>query len=205
MSIDTASPDEAQLVALGRSVAYACLAAGFTWPNGDAPAPPSGDDAGPLGRLIGALADARTVTSLDDLQSSFMRIFDPRQPPHPFEAEHLTEHFRQRTDMLADLNGFYEAFAVSPNHERPDHIGCELEFIHLLSLKEALAIRDGRAEQAEVCAEARQKFLSEHLLLWYERVVEVIRLRAVDPEDRFYLALADLLEALMAQEKETQT
>ena len=132
-----------------------------------------------------------------------MRIFDPRRAPYPYEAEYRTEHFRQRTDLLADLMGFYQAFAVSPDHERPDHIACELEFVHLLSLKEALAIRDGRGEQADICASARAKFLTEHLLLWYERVVEMIRLRATGPEDRFYLALADLLEALMAQEKES--
>ncbi len=205
MSTDTASLDEAQLVALGRSAAYACLSAGFVWPAADTPAPAAVDAEGPLGRLIGALGQARAATDLEQLQSGYMCIFDPRQAPHPFEAEHLTEHFRQRTDLLSDLNGFYQAFAVSPDHERPDHIACELEFVHLLSLKEALALRDGRGEQAEICAEARQKFLNEHLLLWYEPIVEVIRLRATRPGDRFYLALADLLEALMAQEKETQT
>lgn len=201
MSTDTASLDEAQLVALGRSAAYASLSAGFTWPADDAP-PLSGGGECPLGRLIQLLGEAHAATDLEQLRSSYMRIFDPRQAPHPFEAEYRTEHFRQRTDLLADLMGFYQAFAVSPDHERPDHIACELEFVHLLSLKEALAIRDRRDERAEICASARRKFLTEHLLLWYERVVEMIRLRATEPKDRFYLVLANLLEALMAQEKE---
>ena len=206
MSTDTALPDEAQLIALGRSSAYACLARGFAWPDVETPAPASGDtdDKGPLGRLIHRLCEAGKASGVECLRRSYMRIFDPRRAPHPFEAEHCTEHFRQRTDLLADLMGFYQAFAVCPDHERPDHIACELEFVHLLSLKEARALRRGRGEQAAICASARETFLAEHLLRWYEPVVEMIRQRATEPEDRFYRALADLLEALMAQEKEAQ-
>lgn len=206
MSTDTALPDEAQLVALGRSAAYACLARGFAWPDAEAQilAPADTDDRGPLSRLMRRLCEAGEAGDVERLRRSYMRIFDPRRAPHPFEAEHCTEHFRQRTDLLADLMGFYQAFAVCPDHERPDHIACELEFVHLLSLKEARALRSGGDEQAAICASAREAFLAEHLLQWYEPIVEMIRQRATEPEDLFYRVLADLLEALMAREKETQ-
>ncbi len=202
MSTDTALPDEARLVALGRAAAYACLARGFTRPGEDMQVPPA-DPGDPLGRNMHALREALEASETDQLRQAYMRVFDPRNPPYPLEGEHLAEHFRQRTDLLADVMGFYKAFAVTPDHERPDHIACELDFIHVVSLKEARALEAGQAEQAEICAAARQAFLADHLLQWYDRVVELVRKRA-RPEDRFYRALADLLETLMVREKELQ-
>ncbi len=205
MSTDILLPeDEACRTALGRAAVYACLARGFVsapvmpeWHDAD------GEGSDPLARHVRALRDAAEASDPDELRQAYMRIFDPRNPPYPLEAEHRTEHFRQRTDLLADVMGFYKAFAVEPDHERPDHIACELDFIHVVSLKEARALAEGRTEQADICADARSAFLTDHLLTWYDAVVEMVRERA-RPTDRFYRVLADLLEALMLQEKESQ-
>ena len=205
MSTDTVLPDdEACRTALGRAAVYACLARGFVaaaampaWPDAD------GEGSDPLALHVRALRDAAEASDPAELRRAYMRIFDPRNPPYPLEAEHRAEHFRQRTDLLADVMGFYKAFAVEPDHERPDHVACELDFIHVVSLKEARALAAGRTEQADICADARRAFLADHLLTWYEAVVAMVRKRA-RPADRFYRALADLLDTLMLQEKESQ-
>lgn len=51
----------------------------------------------------------------------------------------LPDAYRQAQEM-ADIAGFYRAFGFTvggPVRERPDHAAVELEFMHVLALKEA--------------------------------------------------------------------
>lgn len=84
----------------------------------------------------------------------------------PYEAHYAAAHLFQQTHELADVCGFYRAFGVDVSaaaHQRPDHVGIELEFFGFLCLKEANAISEGVAEQAEITREAQRRFLGEHL------------------------------------------
>lgn len=169
-STDTASLDHALAEARGGAVAYRALALSFARPAEEvrrALAASGGcSGAGPLGDALAALAREAGQADLDTLRASYLRVFDPRCEPHPYEAEFRCEHFQQRTEMLADIAGFYRAFAAQPDTERPDHIACELDYLALLWTKEARALEKGEAERAGVCQEARRKFLDEHLLAW---------------------------------------
>jgi nitrate reductase assembly molybdenum cofactor insertion protein NarJ len=156
---------------------------------------------GPVGRALQALRDDAADARLAALQEAYMRLFDPRRPPLLLEAEYRTNHFQQRTELLSDLMGFYRAFAVTPDNERPDHIACELDFLQVLSVKEFLALRNGRMEQAEICGAARRKFLDEHLLAWSAAVCGAVRENARPDDDRFYLLLVDGLEVVLRPEQ----
>jgi len=87
-----------------------------------------------------------------------------------YEEEYANSEIFQKSGSLADLKGFYAAFGVKPGPElkdRLDHIGVELEFMHVLCLKEAYALAKGHPEeQLAVCREAQAKFLGEHLGQW---------------------------------------
>lgn len=86
-----------------------------------------------------------------------------------YETEFGLPHEFRQSQELADLAGFYRAFGFNvggPVRERPDHLAVELEFMHILALKEAWAHEHGVAEQAEVCADAQRKFLEDHLGRW---------------------------------------
>lgn len=62
--------------------------------------------------------------------------------------------------MMAQLKGFYEAFAYSPGvKEPPDHVGVMAGFVAYLKVKEAL----GRPRQARTAQQASLKFIQEHL------------------------------------------
>ncbi len=89
-----------------------------------------------------------------------------------------------RTYALADVAGFYRAFGVevTAGSEQPDHIAAELEFMHLLAVKEALARLESRAgENADICREAARAFLRDHLGRWAQRLSERLEENAADP------------------------
>ncbi len=80
----------------------------------------------------------------------------------------LPHEFRQSQEM-ADIAGFYRAFGFNVGgkvRERPDLLSAELEFMHILALKEAYAAEKGVAEHVEICVDAQCKFLQEHLGQW---------------------------------------
>ena len=92
-----------------------------------------------------------------------------------YETEYgLPDEFRQSQEM-ADIAGFYYAFGFRPGgarHERPDHLGLQLEFLYVLSLKEAAAAEQRIEEHVEVCIEARKSFLNDHLGRWIDLLAE---------------------------------
>lgn len=67
---------------------------------------------------------------------------------------------------MGDVAGFYRAFGMDFTGDRPDHISMELEFMRLLTMKEAKALADGNSENAGVCIAAQKEFLSCHLGRW---------------------------------------
>jgi nitrate reductase assembly molybdenum cofactor insertion protein NarJ len=88
--------------------------------------------------------------------------------------------------IIADISGFYEAFAFQPEtEEAPDHLAVEAGFLGYLCLKEAYARARGTEDEAEVAAQAAVRFREEHLstLAWpvAERLAEA---------DARYLSLA---------------
>ncbi|HET7377314.1 MAG TPA: molecular chaperone TorD family protein, partial [Anaerolineae bacterium] len=109
----------------------------------------------------------------------------------------LPHEFRQSQE-LADIAGFYRAFGFTFDgkiHERPDFLASELEFMHILTLKEARAVEAGRADQAEICIEAERKFLQDHLGRWIGLFAQRFTPTAVG--DGPYLGLVQLATAFI--------
>ncbi len=99
----------------------------------------------------------------------------------PYEADYGTHHVFQETQCLADVSGFYRAFGLEPSdtrRERPDHIAVELEFMHVLALKEAYALLHEWGENADLCGQAGIGFLRDHLGRWAPSFLKQLRDRA---------------------------
>jgi TorA maturation chaperone TorD len=123
-----------------------------------------------LAELLGELGH-----SLDDdellpkLQAEHDALFGGAVRCSPYEASYEADPFRQ-TRQMADLAGFYRAFGADtsgPAAERPDHAGCELEFLSFLTAKRASALEARDGEHAAVCLEAEEAFLRDHLGRWF--------------------------------------
>lgn len=147
----------AELVQAAATGRYAAMIADGLWSLGY-PAPPDG-----LAALAGAPDPGQWA-------AEYLRLFTQgaRVPCPLYETEYTGAHVWMQTQEMADIGGFYRAFGVDAegSGERPDHLGVELEFMHLLCVKEAVALADGDGDAAAVCREAQQKFLGDHLACW---------------------------------------
>ena len=113
-------------------------------------------------------------------------------------------HLFQQSDVLADLGGFYNAFGVAPREgkERLDHISIQLEFLYLVTFKEARAREEGKALEAEICRLAQAAFFEDHLGRWAPIFAK--RLERKNPEG-IYGAAARLLGNFIEAEKNCLT
>jgi len=119
-----------------------------------------------------------------------------------YGAEHLVENEFQRANILSDIMGFYTAFGLEPDKERPDSITCELEFMYGLIFKADRVPRDLVAENAEdkidVCRDAEKKFFTEHLELAAKLIAKKI---ISESKNSFYKKSAKELLAFLRSEK----
>ena len=183
--------------ALRRSQLYRFLAEAVLYPTDDWTL-----DLPVLGPILLALnldhvPPIEFTAGLEGLQAAHRRAFGVTGSLC-YETEYGLPHEFRQAQELADIAGFYRAFGFTFEgkiHERPDFLASELEFMHILALKEAYAIEARRSDQAEICVEAERKFLQDHLGRWIGLFAE--RFTSADAEDSPYRNLAQWLVAFI--------
>ena len=170
-------------LALCRATLYSALALGFRAPSEEtivrlaaednagvlteAAALLDPDEKSKVVSSIAALSQAGKV-GIESLSLSYRALFGhtARGKIPPYETEYGHEGLFQQPQELSDLMGFYHAFGLAlkeGQHERPDHISCECEFLSFLALKEAYAVEHNDPDMwAETC-KAQKLFLRDHL------------------------------------------
>jgi TorA maturation chaperone TorD len=104
---------------------------------------------------------------LDDLRPAYEALVGGAVRCAPYEASY-GDPIRGGREM-ADVAGFYRAFGADssgPAFERPDHVGCELEFLSFLAAKRLAARDAGDAENAAICLQTEDAFLRDHVGRW---------------------------------------
>lgn len=103
---------------------------------------------------------------------------------------------RDKGAIIGDLAGFYRAFGWSPTAcegEKADHLLVELEFLAVLMVMLARAIRDGHTEHETVTRQALCGFAGDHLADWLTTACAQLREAARLP---LYGYVAEALENL---------
>lgn len=129
------------------------------------------------------------AASLPDLQAAHRYTFGIAGSLC-YETEYGLPHEYRQSQEMADIAGFYRAFGFNlggQKRERPDHVAVELEFMHILALKEAYALETGIPEHLEICQAAQGKFLHDHLGRWIGLFAQGV---AHNAPDSLYVALA---------------
>jgi nitrate reductase assembly molybdenum cofactor insertion protein NarJ len=107
----------------------------------------------------------------DASEGIYLRLFAEGGFVSPREC--TWRHREDPGQILADIAGFYEAFAFRPRMEDPtDHVAVETGFVGYLHLKLAHALAQRDEESAEITAQAIVGFLRAHLSLFAERWAE---------------------------------
>lgn len=94
-----------------------------------------------------------------------------------YSTEYLAENEFQRVSYLADISGFYRAFGLEIDKERPDFLATELEFMHFLIFKQMYAlcrnINDSK-EKSAICLDAQKKFFNTYIYPSAKRIAQKV-------------------------------
>lgn len=176
-SIGSASPD------IDRMMRYKALASAFSYPEDG------------FFKIFPNLLSDR-----DELIAAYDNLFRAGEI-WLYCAEYAAENEFQRSNILADVMGFYRAFSVEPSKDRPDSLTAELEFMHYLIFKRLHALKaktkDAR-EKAFVCLAAEKKFFKEHLYCPAKEIADRISSRT---KDGFYADAGREMSAFLKSEK----
>lgn len=135
-------------------------------------------------RLVRCLAEAGCIESSalageatalggrhrTDLERDFNRIFHRSMPP-PYETTYTS---RGSTADLADIAGFYRAFGVHIERDKPDHLVAELEYLAYVTMREVHARQEGDQAHVEILSRARASFLRDHIGCWLDAFADRI-------------------------------
>jgi TorA maturation chaperone TorD len=150
--------------------------------------------------VLGATEPApATLPRLSELVSNHVRLFGHslRGRICPYEIEYGKREPLLQAQELSDVSGFYRAFGLEPSSrvtERWDHVAVELEFVELLSLKEAYALETNQEEMFELTRHALKRFVREHL--GFFGIALGSALREEDP-DGFYGRVGERLASFL--------
>lgn len=162
--------------ALARTALYRLLALAFSYPTSEVREALPG--AIEVARVAAPLLDQPTTDRIEEfaralgdgagLEPDYQHVFtlSYSEDCPPYETAFSSSHIFQQTQEQADIVGFYRAFGLNAQAERPDHLALELEFGYLLTLKEALARERDEADHVRICRETQRTFLRDHLGRW---------------------------------------
>ncbi|MDE2059784.1 MAG: molecular chaperone TorD family protein [candidate division NC10 bacterium] len=208
---DTYSVVKQVSTALFRGVAFQTLALGFAYPSSAVVqqlkarwnALLTGSRPWPTGVKQPFQHANRLLLSTDEetLEPEHVRLFGPVARCPLYETAYGDAgRLLGRSASLADIAGFYLAFGLCPttgDTHREDHIGLELEFMSLLTLKEAYAVAEGWQEPMEITRTAQQRFVQDHLGTWIDALTAQLSLCKPHP---FYATLGESLCAMVRAE-----
>jgi TorA maturation chaperone TorD len=196
--VTTATRDGVALAALWR-----LLSLGFTSPTEETVAEVEAladglFDAAEAQDVADVRAAARSSES-DELATQFSFLFRGTVLVPPYEGSYEVDPLRQGRQM-ADAAAFYRAFgaeAHGPTVERPDFVGCELEFLSFLELRR-LAALEAEEEGADLVGEIGDAFLADHAGRWLPTFFADVEREATGSP--FYRALAVLGRRVVGEE-----
>lgn len=143
--------------------------------------------------------------TLKHLESEYNRLFAHLGSATcpPYETEYGFDNVFQKTDAMADIAGFYSAYALETadqNTERVDFISMELEYMSYLAANEAYARKHEETEHWEICLDTQRKFLRDHLGRWVDVFARIL---SKATKNEFYLCLGKLTEEFLNGEIQT--
>jgi TorA-specific chaperone len=206
-----------------RAAVYAALAGVFCYPEDDAVAELTADDAAAGLREAATALDGldaaeieRFVDALDAADAAGLRrVYDDLfgvpdgeggYPVTPYEAEYTVgDEVSHKQRRVATVAGLLDAFGLDRSDafdERHDHVALECELLQVLGGRRAVAVDAGLDDEAERLERAEATVLGEHLGTFFPAFAAEVRAalderHGDDAAAAAYRAAVDLGEALI--------
>lgn len=139
---------------------------------------------------------------LDYLEDRYLKVFGHtvNKSYPPLGSHYGSEHIFMKSQDLGDIAGYYAAFGMKKTDylsEGVDHISVELEFMHVLTHKEAYALNNHGQDKADICIDAQKKFIKKEVGSWAPLFTLLLEKNA---RDEFYIKVASVLRVFMQSE-----
>ena len=166
--------------------------------------PSSVESGAALGRLERE-AQARGESHLDEIRRELelerQRLFvgPAKLPCPPYESVYRTDVPAEERGLLmgeaaADVRRRYREVGLDlapDQHDLPDHISSELEFMHFLCRREVEALERNDEDEAAAWHARQRSFVHDHLAVWVPRFCADVVQATNEP---FYAAVAALCQ-----------
>jgi len=119
-----------------------------------------------------------------------------------YTTEYTARGQFQKSKSLSDIMGFYRAFGLKIENERPDSLSVELEFMHFLIYKTVYAIEnhlENYEEKAQICLDAQGKFFNDHL---YSGALAISEKITSSDEGQYYPEIFEEMLHFLEEEKQ---
>jgi nitrate reductase assembly molybdenum cofactor insertion protein NarJ len=130
---------------------------------------------------------------LAEWEPEFFSVLGPAGCP-ACESSYERAAMAARGPLLADVSGYYRAFAYAPAPPRevPDHASVELDFLSYMAVKIACAEFECRVEDAGTTRDAYESFRRTHLGAWIDQLCAAL----VDTGSPQYQSIGRFIQAL---------
>lgn len=157
-------------------------------------------------RLMVGYLSKTWENTLTELAADYLRTFlghgiDGHSAAYPYESVYTSERRLLMQDARTEILALFRANGLEKDpsfKDAEDHIALELEFMQLLALRCAEALRAGNGDDALALVRSQATFLDEHLMAWAPLfTTEMLKFAKTD----FYRGLSRITEGFLAEDQ----
>ena len=144
--------------------------------------------------------------TLTELAADYLRTFlghgiDGHSAAYPYESVYTSERRLLMQDARTEVLALFRANGLEKDSsfkDAEDHIALELEFMQLMALRCAEALRSNDADEALALVRAQAAFLDDHLMAWVPLfTTEMLKFAKTD----LYRGLSRVTEGFLTEDQ----
>lgn len=150
--------------------------------------------------LSNAWVDPLTKLSIDYTKTFLGSGIDTYSAAYPFESVYTSEKRLLMQDARDEVLAIYRSCGLDKSESwnvGEDHLAVELEFMQVLAVRAARALRAGEQEKAFSLLNTQRNFMGDHVASWVPVFVNDVRRFS---DTLFYQGLADLTQGFLEED-----
>lgn len=159
-------------------------------------------------RLMVSYLSKTWENTLTELAADYLRTFlghgiDGHSAAYPYESVYTSERRLLMQDARTEILALFRANGLEKDpsfKDAEDHIALELEFMQMLALRCADALRTSQDDDALALVRSQATFMDDHLMAWAPLfTTEMLKFAKTD----FYRGLSRITEGFLTEDQKT--